>query len=188
VTRDERFVFRDWWAARGFRSFLGVPVMLEGSLLAAAGLSAVAFGGALVAAGARPEVVSESLYERRPADALRWLGAALARVEVSEDGRLGWLALPAGLVPERVVESEELVNYPRSVASVRVACLLRERDGQVKVSLRGKGDVDVQKIAAQFGGGGHVNAAGCTVAGPLTDAMRAVLDAARRAIDESRAS
>jgi PAS domain S-box-containing protein len=34
VTRDERFVFRDWWAARGFRSFLGVPVMLEGSLLA----------------------------------------------------------------------------------------------------------------------------------------------------------
>jgi len=143
---------------------------------------------ALVAAGARPEVVSESLYERRPADALRWLGAALARVEVSEDGRLGWLALPAGLVPERVVESEELVNYPRSVASVRVACLLRERDGQVKVSLRGKGDVDVQKIAAQFGGGGHVNAAGCTVAGPLTDAMRAVLDAARRAIDESRAS
>src|SRR5438876_5949733 len=34
VTRDERFVLRDWWAARGLRSFLGVPVMLEGSLLA----------------------------------------------------------------------------------------------------------------------------------------------------------
>ena len=143
---------------------------------------------ALVAAGARPELVSESLYERRAPDALRWLGEALTRVEVSEDGQVGWLALPAGVVPERIVESEELVNYPRSVASVRVACLLRERDGAVKVSLRGKGDVDVQKIAAQFGGGGHVNAAGCTIAGPLPDAARAVLGAVRRAVDERRNS
>ena len=143
---------------------------------------------ALVTAGARPELVSQSLYERRAADALRWLGEALARVEVSDDGQLGWLALPAGVVPERVVESEELVNYPRSIASVRVACLLRERDGQVKVSLRGKGDVDVQRIAAQFGGGGHANASGCTVAGPLAEAQRAVLAAARRALDRSRES
>jgi bifunctional oligoribonuclease and PAP phosphatase NrnA len=143
---------------------------------------------ALVAAGARPEIVSESLYEKRAPDALRWLGEALTRVEVSLDGRLGWLALPDGIVPERIVESEELVNYPRSVASVRVACLLRERDGQVKVSLRGKGDVDVQRIAAQFGGGGHVNAAGCTLPGPLPEAMRVVLAAARRAVDEHPAS
>ena len=143
---------------------------------------------ALVAAGARPELVSESLYERRAPDALRWLGEALARVEVSADGQVGWLALPASAVPERIVESEELVNYPRSVASVRVACLLRELDGTVKVSLRGKGDVDVQKIAAQFGGGGHVNAAGCTVAGPLPEATRIVLDAVRRAIDNTRGS
>jgi bifunctional oligoribonuclease and PAP phosphatase NrnA len=138
---------------------------------------------ALVAAGARPELVSGSLYERRAPDALHWLGEALARVEVSADGQVGWLALPSRAVPERIVESEELVNYPRSVASVRVACLLRELDGTVKVSLRGKGDVDVQKIAAQFGGGGHVNAAGCTVAGPLPDATRLVLDAVRRAVD-----
>jgi phosphoesterase RecJ-like protein len=143
---------------------------------------------ALVAAGARPELVSESLYERRAPDALHWLGEALARVEVSDDGRVGWLALPAGAVPERIVESEELVNYPRSVASVRVACLFRELDGTVKVSLRGKGDVDVQKIAAQFGGGGHVNAAGCTVAGPLPAATRRLLAAVRRAVDDKAGS
>ena len=143
---------------------------------------------ALVAAGARPELVSQSLYERRAPDALHWLGEALSRVEVSEDGQLGWLALPSGAVPERVVESEELVNYPRSIATVRVACLLRERDGQVKVSLRGKGDVDVQRIAAQFGGGGHANASGCTVAGPLAEAQRAVLTAVRRALDGSPVS
>jgi len=138
---------------------------------------------ALVAAGARPELVSQSLYEQRAPDALHWLGEALARIELSEDGRVGWLALPAHSIPERIVESEELVNYPRSVASVRVACLLRELNSTVKVSLRGKGDVDVQKIAAQFGGGGHANAAGCTVAGPLAEATRLLLSAVRRAVD-----
>jgi phosphoesterase RecJ-like protein len=137
---------------------------------------------ALVQAGAEPAFVSERLYERRAPDALRWLGEALGRVEISDDGRLAWLALPGGSIPEKFIESEELVNYPRSVATVRVACLLREDLGRVKVSLRGKGDVDVQRIAAQFGGGGHPNAAGCTIAGPLAEATRVVLVAVRAAL------
>lgn len=139
--------------------------------------------GELVAAGADPAAVSSALYERRPAEGLRWLGEALSRVQVSEDGRVAWLGLPAGTVPESFVESEELVNYPRSIASVRVACLLRELGEGVKVSLRGKGDVDVNRIAARFGGGGHRNAAGCTVPGPLDKATRDVLAAVQHALD-----
>lgn len=137
----------------------------------------------LVAAGADPARVSTALYEQRPAQAFRWLGESLARIEVSADGRVAWLSLPSGLVPESFVEAEDLVNYPRSIGSVRVACLLRERDGLVKVSLRGKGDVDVSLIAARFGGGGHRNAAGCTVAGPLDRATRDVLAAVRAALE-----
>jgi phosphoesterase RecJ-like protein len=75
------------------------------------------------------------------------------------------------------------VNYPRSIGSVRVACFLRERDGHVKVSLRGKGDVDVNQIAARFGGGGHRNAAGCTVVGPLARATTEILAAVQAACD-----
>ena len=126
--------------------------------------------------------MSGCLYERRPADALRWLGEALRRIEVRADGQVAWLALPSGLVPEPFVEAEDLVNYPRSIASVRVACLLRERDGAVKVSLRGKGDVDVSAVARRFGGGGHPNAAGCTVAGPLDEATGQVLAAVDAAL------
>jgi phosphoesterase RecJ-like protein len=136
----------------------------------------------LVTAGADPAAVSAAIYERRAADALRWLGESLARVQVTEDGRVAWLALPAGAVPETFIESEELVNYPRSIASVRVACLLRERGGQVKVSLRGKGDVDVQRIAAKFGGGGHPNAAGFTVPGALDAVTRTVLASVAEAV------
>jgi len=137
----------------------------------------------LTAAGAAPSVVSNALYERRPVDALGHLGRALSLVRVSEDGRVAWLALPHGTVPESFVESEELVNYPRSIASVRVACLLREVNGAVKVSLRGKGDVDVQAVAARFGGGGHKNAAGFTLTAPsLEQATRDVLAAVRLAV------
>jgi bifunctional oligoribonuclease and PAP phosphatase NrnA len=97
---------------------------------------------------------------------------------------VAWLALPSGAVPEAFIEAEDLVNYPRSVGSVRVACLLRERDGVVKVSLRGKGEVDVSRIAARFGGGGHPNAAGCTVPGPLDQATQSVLTAVRAALGD----
>jgi phosphoesterase RecJ-like protein len=141
----------------------------------------------LVAAGAEPAVVSSALYERRATDSLRWLGESLARVQVSDDGQVAWLALPNGAVPETFIESEELVNYPRSIGSVRVACLLRERGDTVKVSLRGKGDVDVNRIAARFGGGGHPNAAGFTVTGTLDPVTRDVLAAVRQAVREPAA-
>jgi phosphoesterase RecJ-like protein len=138
---------------------------------------------ALVAAGAAPALVSGHLYERRHADSLRWLGESLRRIEVSPDGRIAWLALPGGIVPERFIEAEELVNYPRSIDSVRVACFLRQLGDHVKVSLRGKGDVDVSRIAARFGGGGHPNAAGCTVPGSLPDVTRVVLAAVRDGVE-----
>jgi len=141
----------------------------------------------LTDAGARPDVVSSALYERRAPDALRLLGESLARVRVSDDGRVAWLALPAGAVPERFIESEELVNYPRSIGSVKVAALLRDLGGgRVKVSLRGKGDVDVNTIAATFGGGGHANAAGCTITGPLDAVTSRVLDAVSAALAARR--
>jgi phosphoesterase RecJ-like protein len=138
---------------------------------------------ALVTAGARPALVSGHLYERRTGDALRWLGEALRRIEVSADGRVAWLALPSGIMPESFIEAEELVNYPRSIESVRVACFLRQLGDQVKVSLRAKGDVDVSRIAARFGGGGHPNASGCTVPGALPEVTRAVLDAVRDGVE-----
>ena len=137
----------------------------------------------LVSAGAEPAFVSGQIYERRPPDALRYLGEVLSRVQVSEDGRVGWLALPAGLVPDTFIEAEELVNYPRSIGTTKVAAFLREESGgDVKVSLRAKGEVDVNRIAARFGGGGHVNASGCVVRGPLSAATEQVLAAIRDAL------
>jgi phosphoesterase RecJ-like protein len=135
----------------------------------------------LVARGAAPAHVAARLYESRPAAHLKLLGRLLQQVRVSADGRVAWLALPAGSVPEAFLEAEDLVTYPRSIAGVKVAFLLREVEAGVKVSLRAKGEIGVGRIAARFGGGGHANAAGCVIPGSLEEAKRAVL----RAISEA---
>ena len=137
----------------------------------------------LVAHGARPHLVAGALYEGRRPEDLRRLGELLGRVEVSSDGVVAWLALPADTVSEGFLAAEDLVTYPRSIAGVKVAALLREVGlGTVKVSLRAKGEVNVGKIAAAFGGGGHANAAGFTMSGSLAAARDAVLRAVADAL------
>jgi bifunctional oligoribonuclease and PAP phosphatase NrnA len=138
----------------------------------------------LTAAGADPALVADRLYQRRTPNALETLGEVLRRVRVSEDGRVAWLPVPQGLVSEAFLAAEDLVNYPRSIGSVRVALLLREEGrGVVKASLRSKGDVAVNRIAQQFGGGGHENAAGCTLRASLDEATETLLAAVGLALD-----
>lgn len=132
----------------------------------------------LTACGAEPALVSDRLYQRRPKEALVKLGEVLQRVQVSADGRVAWLAVPRGLASEAFLAAEDLVTYPRSIEGVQVAVLLcEEAPGVVKASLRGKGEVAVNRIAHRFGGGGHENAAGCTLAGTLEDATATLLAA-----------
>jgi phosphoesterase RecJ-like protein len=138
----------------------------------------------LTAAGASPALVSNELYQRRSRDSLGTLGEVLRRVQVSGDGRVAWLTLPRGIASDAFVAAEDLVTYPRTIDGVKVALLLlEERDGLVKVSFRGKGEIAVNRIAHRFGGGGHDNAAGCTVQGTLDDVTTAVLAAVRQALD-----
>jgi phosphoesterase RecJ-like protein len=138
----------------------------------------------LVAAGADPALVADRLYQRRSPDSLGTLGEMLRRVEVGEDGQVAWLTVPYGLASDAFLAAEDLVTYPRSIAGVQVALLLREEaPGLVKVSLRGKGGLPVNRIAHRFGGGGHENAAGCTVRGSLDQAAAQVLRAVREALD-----
>ncbi len=140
--------------------------------------------GELTALGAEPALVSDRLYQRRPKDALGVLGEVLRRVTVSADGRVAWLTLPRALASDAFVSAEDLVTYPRSIGGVKVAVLLREEgEGVVKVSLRGKGEVPVNRIAHRFGGGGHENAAGCTLRGTLEVATTTVLAAVGEALD-----
>lgn len=141
----------------------------------------------LAAAGADPALVSDRLYQQRAGDSLVQLGEVLRRVEISDDGQVAWLCVPRGLVSREFLEAEDLVGYPRSVRGVKVAVLFSEEaPGKIKASLRGKGDVPVNAIAHRFGGGGHENAAGCTLSGTLAEASAALLKVVRESLGAAR--
>ena len=96
---------------------------------------------------------------------------------------MAWLTIDrARAASPDLLEAEDFITYPRSLRSAKVAVLFRELPGETKVSLRAKGEVNVARIAAQFGGGGHPNAAGAIVKAGLEEARTQVLAAVQAAL------
>ena len=141
----------------------------------------------LVEAGVDPAHVATTVYETRQPGGLRLLGQVLQEIETDADGTVAWLVIDRerGSSPD-LPEAEEFVNYPRSVRTAKVAVLFRELPDAVKVSLRAKGEVDVARLAARLGGGGHPNAAGLILPGSLAAAKAVVLGAVREALAARR--
>jgi bifunctional oligoribonuclease and PAP phosphatase NrnA len=130
----------------------------------------------LIEAGVEPHQVHRRLYEDLPFRRLQLLQRALASVERHDDGSI----TVANLVKDDYAatgaseqDSEGIVDHMRAVEGTAVAVLIREllatdRDGMRKVSLRATdGRVDVSRIAREFGGGGHPQAAGFSTSLPL---------------------
>ena len=121
----------------------------------------------LVRAGVVPGDVSLWINESNSRGSIKLLGLCLCTLELTAGGRVATMELPkrffaeAGATPE---ETEGIVNYGRSIEGVLVSALLKEVDDKsTRVSMRAKPGVDVQAVAATFGGGGHKAAAGCTM-------------------------
>ena len=137
--------------------------------------------GELLEYGLDPAVVSEDVYERRSITDIRFLGLVLATVKVNKTGDVAYLEITKSMLKATgadIAKSEGFVNYARSIEGVRVAVIFREelkKPGIINISFRSKGDADVNKIASAFGGGGHVKASGCVVAGSLSVVKAKVL-------------
>src|SRR5579864_2451215 len=124
---------------------------------------------ALVREGAHPEQVAQWLYESQPVAVVRLLGEMLQTLELHHGGRIATVRLDPEMFARAGAaagDSEGLIDTPRSIAGVDAVALVRRReDGSHKVSLRSRGEVDVEKIARHHGGGGHRNAAGYSLSG-----------------------
>jgi len=145
-----------------------------------------ALASELVAAGARPELLYEELFERNSLSRLRLLGLVLERLTVVSGGRVAYTELrrgdyeATGATPQ---DSEDLVNYTRSVQGVEVGLFFMEQPrGGIKVSFRAR-TLDVSRVAERFGGGGHKLASGATLDATLDEARQRVLAAVGAALD-----
>ncbi len=135
-------------------------------------------GGKLIAAGAPVAQISETMYMGRSWASFQLWSKALANVKFYCDRRVAVQTIPEALYSELGAspeDTEEIVNSGLQLGSAVVSILLKEKSPEVKVSLRSKGNWNINEVAQKFGGGGHRNASGCTFHGTLADAERAIL-------------
>lgn len=147
---------------------------------------AAAFKGAweMVSAGANPGDVARDFYQNRTLASVELEERTVAHMSLRADGEaaLSWLSLADFTECDAVkADAEPMIDLLRSLRGVRVACMLREQDGEVRGSFRAKDDTDVAAIAGEFGGGGHRAAAGFTIHDSLKGAVARV--AARLGIE-----
>jgi phosphoesterase RecJ-like protein len=146
----------------------------------------LALAGELVARGAEPAALYGALFQRRSAAEPRALAAVLARLTYHAGGRLAVVDQPLGNGGAPVLDDgDPVLDILRAVEAVEVVLYVRETEpGQCKLSARSKTDFDVNRLARRFGGGGHVKAAGATIAGALAEVRARLVGAAEELLAE----
>ena len=133
-----------------------------------------------------PEDIYKDVYASESEGKVRLVGEVIETLVVEHETGLAWITVPPGAMERLGVDASDLdgiVELPRSIRGVRLAILFRQLvNHRIKASFRSVGDVDVAALAEQFGGGGHVKAAGASFDGPLAETQELVLAAARRVL------
>jgi phosphoesterase RecJ-like protein len=142
----------------------------------------------LVKKGANPHHISKMLFERNKVNVLKLLTETLSTLELYHNDQIAVLTVFRDFLNEtntREEDTEGFVNFARSIDTVKVAVLMIQREDLKtwRISIRGKGEVDVQKIARKFGGGGHKDASGCRVVGNYEDVKSKLVEAIAERID-----
>jgi len=151
--------------------------------------STFSLAGELTQAGADPVRIARDIYFANPMSKMMLLGAALSTLQ--REGSIAWVSIThQDMVRSAAIEEdcEGVVNYALSIAGIEAAVFLRELpEGRIRLSLRSKirqngASINVAAISERLGGGGHENAAGCTLDGPLEHATEQILSALRAEI------
>jgi len=128
----------------------------------------------LIAAGADKEEITEQIFANKRFAAVRLLGRALEKAKLERDGRYCWSFVDDEMLRVSGADgedTEEIIGHLRSIEGVEAAALFKSYDGEIRVSLRSSGRVNVQAAAARLGGGGHFRASGLTYEGSLAQAV-----------------
>ena len=129
--------------------------------------------------GVDPVQVARRVYDSNNMGGLKLFGAVLSAMQSDPSGRIAVLyvdremARAAGGTYE---DTEGLINLPLTVKEIQAVVFFKKAEGdEYRVSMRSKGDIDIGAVAKGFGGGGHKNAAGCTVNGKIDQLQKRFL-------------
>lgn len=134
----------------------------------------------LIKLGADPKTLTNTIYFNHSLSFLKLLGTILGNLEVRDTGKICSMTIDRRLLSELGVNHQEIegiVGYSLFLSGVEIGLLFTEtEEGKTKVNLRSQNDFDVSKLAKIFGGGGHKNAAGCTLNYDLEKAKKVIFD------------
>ncbi len=122
---------------------------------------------ALIKSGVNAAEINRLLFDTKDENQLKAEGIALSRIQTFCGGKISGIAVELSDYGEslNIKDFETAIDFARSVRGAQVAVCVKAApvENTFRASLRANGDTDVSKIAAIFGGGGHIRAAGCTV-------------------------
>jgi phosphoesterase RecJ-like protein len=134
----------------------------------------------LIEAGVHPYEVYRELYESSSTEALLLRKLIISTMEIHAQGRIAGLILRKEFLEStgaNIEDAEAFINIPLMAKKISVSVMVKENhDGNIRCSLRSKGVVNVSKVAQQFGGGGHVTAAGFQSKRGIEETLRRVLE------------
>ena len=139
--------------------------------------------GDLVENGANPQWISEYIYENDSPARLKLLAKALETLSLDLKNKVGSLVVTQKALLETGASwelTEGFVDIPRTVRGIEISILYTQRgDNNYKLSLRSKADVNVEKVAKKFGGGGHIHASACWMKGDIESIKSQIIKAIR---------
>jgi phosphoesterase RecJ-like protein len=138
-------------------------------------------------AGVDPVRVARNVYDSNNMGRLKLFGAVLSAMQLDPTGRIAIVYLDhemARAAGGTYEDTEGLINLPLTVKEIRAVVFFKQAEGEeYRVSMRSKGDIDIGAVAKDFGGGGHKNAAGCTVHGGIDALQKLLVEKIEKAIE-----
>jgi len=133
----------------------------------------------LVELGASPQELTYKIYKDYSFKRAEIFSNALVSLQSHLDGKVITLELSHRLIEDLNInrhETDGIIDYPQGIQGQEAVFFFKEFDiGEVKVSMRSKGIIDVQRIAAKFGGGGHPFASACSIQSSIREAKAAII-------------
>jgi phosphoesterase RecJ-like protein len=137
----------------------------------------------LIKIGVKSELIYEQLFQNKHMSYLKLLNLVLGILRPECDGKVVWTKITKEMIKSSgvpFVDTDVIIDLVRAVQEVEVVILFREiGNRKTKVSFRSKHTVDVAKLASDFGGGGHVRAAGASINEPIDEAIGNVISGMR---------
>ncbi len=141
----------------------------------------------MIEQGINPEEVYQNIYSSKQVSHIQLLGEMLKNVKTAAQGKIAWLEMELSLRKKHRASADDTQSFLNLLLLLRdaeIVCLFREEDnGDIRVSIKSKGQIVINRVAMELGGGGHEYAAGLAIAAKMDKTVSGVIHRLEQLVD-----